>query len=184
MILATGKQVFCQFHCTCWFPSKQHEQEKARTVWAELPKEASRVTTAGHCSYSQECPALCLALGIFSTNRGQEERQEEITSFLVKTAERPGGGAGAWAGHTEGSGSERRAISQKGAPVCGLVALCCAPTTPGQRGPSPVPGHTWHRGPAGRRTVCRCLAGPGAVRGGGCAALLPSLSHARADCVR
>lgn len=62
-------------------------------MWAELPKEASRVTSAsGHRSYPQECPALCSALGVFSTNRGKEEREEEITSFLVQTAEHPGGG--------------------------------------------------------------------------------------------
>lgn len=79
MIPATAKQVFCQFHFTCWFPPRQHVREKARAVWAELPKEASRVTsTSGHCSYLQECPALCLALGIFSMNRGKAERGNHL----------------------------------------------------------------------------------------------------------
>lgn len=189
MIPATAKQVFCQFHCTCWFPPRQHVQEKARAVWAELPKEASRVTnTSGHCSYSQECPVPCLALGIFSTNRGKAERGNHLVPG--KNNRTPWRG-GRRAGDTEGSGSEHRAISQKGAPLCGLVALCCAPTTPRQRGPSPVLRHTWRRGPAEQRAargpVCPCRAVQGALRCGlhNAAALsLPRKGRLRVPCSR
>lgn len=101
-------------------------------------------------------PALCSALGIFSTNRGKEEREEEITSFLVKRAERPGGGAG----DAEGFGSEHRpcCFAEKGPRCVGLVALLC-PDHP--RADRTHPG-LWAQGTAARPSSTR---GTGAVPG-------------------
>lgn len=95
MIPATGKQVFCHFHCTLLVPTKATRAREGKgSVGRAAQRGFSLASASGHCSYSQACPALCSALGVFSTNRGKEEREEEITSFLVKIAESPGGGAG------------------------------------------------------------------------------------------
>ena len=120
-IPAGGKRGFCRFHRTPLVPVQGKREPGSEPPTARAPGEmgpaagasprrppkgeggTGRAARRGFAPYKRLRPPLSFAeararppsaLGAFSTNRGKEEREEEITALLVKIAERPAGSYG------------------------------------------------------------------------------------------